>query len=97
MNDLKLGQVVRSTAGRDKGILFLIIQKVDDDFFKVCDGDLRRVDNAKLKNKKHLAKINHVISELKERLEKSQRVSDAEIRRYLEGYRNKILKKNGGI
>lgn len=86
--DLHLGQIVRSAAGRDKDRFFLIVERVDDEFVKICDGYLRKIDKSKRKKVRHLKKTNHVAYELKERLEESQKVSDAEIRRYLEDYSN---------
>lgn len=94
--DLNLGQVVRSAAGRDKGRIFLIVERADE-FVKICDGERRKIEKSKRKKKKHLKKTNHVVYELKEKLEKGQRISDAEIRRYLEDYRNNTLIENGGI
>jgi len=94
--DLNLGQVVRSAAGRDKGRIFLIVERADE-FVKICDGERRKINISKRKKKRHLKKTNHVVYELKERLEKGQRISDAEIRRYLEDYRNNTLIEDGGI
>ena len=95
--DLNLGQIVRSAAGRDKGKFFLIVEIADNEFVKICDGERRKINISKRKKKRHLKKTNHVVYELKERLEKGQRISDAEIRRYLEDYRNNTLIENGGI
>lgn len=97
VDDLQLGQVVRSAAGRDKGRFFLVIQIVDDNYVKVCDGDLRKVDNAKLKKIKHISKTNKIIPQVKERLTNNLKVSNADIRKYLEEYRKNALYENGGI
>lgn len=95
--EFKLGQVVRSTAGRDKGRFFAIIKIVDSNFVKVSDGELRKIDKGKLKKIKHLAKTNHVISELNKKLLKEHKVSNADLRRYLEDYRKNTLMENGGV
>ncbi|MFZ7132949.1 MAG: hypothetical protein ACOWWR_11380 [Eubacteriales bacterium] len=95
--DLELGQVVRSIAGRDKGKFFVVIQKVDFNFVRISDGDLRKIDKSKLKKIKHLAKTNHIISQLNKRLTNCLKVSNADIRRYLEDYRKSALYENGGV
>lgn len=85
--DVNLGQVVLSTAGRDKGKLFVVIEQCGEGFVKISDGNLRKIDKGKLKNIKHLKKTNHVICQLKKRLEEDKKITDAEIRSYLVDYR----------
>ena len=96
VNDLQLGQVVRSVAGRDKGRFFLVMQIIDSNYVKICDGDLRKIDKAKVKKKKHIAKTNKIIPQIKERLTNNLKVSNADIRKYLEEYRKNALYENGG-
>lgn len=95
--DLKLGQVVRSIAGRDKGKFFVIIEGIENTYVKISDGDLRKIDKSKLKKIKHIAKTNYVISPLNEQLTKGLKVTNADIRRYLEEYRKSTLYENGGL
>ncbi|AEV70320.1 KOW domain-containing RNA-binding protein [Acetivibrio clariflavus] len=82
--DLTLGQVVYSKAGRDKGKKFIVVEMVDDLYVKISDGDLRRIENPKLKKMKHLQVTGEIILPLKEKLENKARVSNAEIRKALE-------------
>ena len=35
--EVKLGQLVLSTQGRDKGVLAIVVEKVDDKFVKIAD------------------------------------------------------------
>lgn len=46
--------MVYSKSGRDKGRLFVVIKLVNDKFVLVADGELRKIENPKLKNIKHL-------------------------------------------
>ncbi|MBM7853848.1 ribosomal protein L14E/L6E/L27E [Desulfohalotomaculum tongense] len=55
--DFKVGQLVCSTAGRDKGKLYLVIGSAEDNRVWVADGSVRRVENPKKKNIKHLRKL----------------------------------------
>ena len=51
--ELKVGQVMRSTAGHDKGEL-LVIAGFENEKVLVCDGKHRKLDKPKCKNLKHL-------------------------------------------
>jgi ribosomal protein L14E/L6E/L27E len=51
--ELKVGQVVKSVAGHDKGDL-LVIAGFEKTKVLVCDGKHRRLEKPKCKNPKHL-------------------------------------------
>lgn len=53
MDDL-VGNVVYSKAGRDKDKMFVVIEVVNEQYLVVADGDMRKVENPKMKNVKHL-------------------------------------------
>lgn len=50
----RLGRVVYSKSGRDQGKMFVIVQEVNDRFVMLADGDLRKIENPKLKNISHI-------------------------------------------
>lgn len=52
--DDKLGRVVYSRAGRDRGKPFVVIEVVNEQYVIIADGDLRKIENPKLKNSRHL-------------------------------------------
>ena len=54
ISETMLGRVVLSKAGRDKGKAFVIIRVVNERYVIVSDGDLRKIENPKMKNVKHL-------------------------------------------
>ncbi len=54
MLDERLGRVVISKSGRDKGRMFVVVQVVNDRFVMLVDGDLRKIENPKLKNLSHI-------------------------------------------
>lgn len=86
MNDIKIGHVVRSTAGRDKGHFMVVLEKVDENFILVCNGKLRKVNKPKKKKIKHLAKTNHIVPEIEEKKLNGKKITNAEIRKILESY-----------
>lgn len=90
-NDLLLGQVIRSTAGRDKGRFLLVVKKIDSQYVKISDGDTRKIENAKKKKIKHLAKTHHIIFPINKKLENGQKINNTEIQKSLNklGYNTK--------
>ncbi|MDD4439148.1 MAG: KOW domain-containing RNA-binding protein [Tissierellia bacterium] len=84
--DLKIGQIVKSKAGRDKGRIFLICRVVDEQFVLVCDGSLRKLNNPKKKKVKHLMIYKTVLTEFAEKLQENQNLNDAYVKKLLEPY-----------
>ncbi len=54
MEELKPGQLVRSLAGRDKGVHYLVLEVVDPHHVLLVNGGSRRLARPKIKNKIHL-------------------------------------------
>lgn len=54
MDNVQVGQLVRSSAGRDKGKVYLIYDLLDEAFVRVIDGEKKKLTNPKRKNIKHL-------------------------------------------
>lgn len=52
--NVQVGQLVSSKAGRDKEQFYLIWKLLDQHFVEVVDGDLRGSQHPKKKNRKHL-------------------------------------------
>ena len=59
---LERGNVVRSSAGRDKGRLLAVMQ-VSEKLVTVCDGKERPVDRPKSKNIRHVESIGITVTE----------------------------------
>ena len=77
------GSVVISTAGRDAGRPFLVVQEIDENFVCIADGKTRSVDKLKTKRRKHLKPTGRVEEELVSRLEQGKPVFDHEVRAWL--------------
>ncbi|TCO74992.1 KOW domain-containing RNA-binding protein [Marinisporobacter balticus] len=82
--DISVGQIVKSKAGRDKDRLFVVLDIIDDQYVLVSDGDLRKIDKAKKKKMKHLAKYNIISEEVKKRIDNHEKISNLFLRRELE-------------
>ncbi|WP_243109391.1 KOW domain-containing RNA-binding protein [Anaerophilus nitritogenes] len=84
IHEVSIGQIVKSKAGRDQDRLFIVIDIIDDQYVLVSDGDLRKIDKAKKKKMKHLAKYNIISEEVKSRIEKGEKITNLLLRRELE-------------
>ena len=89
--DLKIGQIVKSKAGRDKGRIFLICEVVDEQFVLVCDGDLRKLNNPMKKKVKYLMIYKTVLTEFAEKLQRNENLNDAYVKKLLEPYVSKEM------
>lgn len=85
-DDIVIGQVVKSRAGRDKGRIFLVLKILDQENVLIVDGDLRKLDKPKQKKLKHLIVYNSVITELGHKLENKIKINNAYIRKLLEPF-----------
>lgn len=90
MNDLQYGQIVKSKAGRDKDKIFVIIN-IKGEYVYLADGNLRRVENPKMKKLKHVQPTNNIIQIIKDKLENDKKVTNVEIRRHLAVYNESNL------
>ncbi|MGB4439833.1 MAG: KOW domain-containing RNA-binding protein [Sedimentibacter sp.] len=88
--DLKIGQIVKSKAGRDKGKIFMVCQILDENFALVCDGDLRKLNSPKKKKVKHLVIYNTVLTEFADMLQCNENLDDAFIRKLLKPYNQNV-------
>ena len=81
---LELGGIVRSRAGRDRGRAFVILKIVDADYVLLADGRLRTLERPKKKKRRHLLKASDT------RMELSEHLLDADIRKFLaaQGFQN---------
>ncbi|HBR02655.1 MAG TPA: RNA-binding protein [Ruminiclostridium sp.] len=79
--DTIIGRYVWSKSGRDKDHLFIIIDIIDDGNVLVADGNLRRVDNPKKKNLKHLKITNQVSEEVSETVLAKKKLNDSDLQK----------------
>lgn len=86
---MEIGRVVHSRAGRDRGRALVVVALEGEDFVRVADGDLRKLDGPKRKKAKHLRGTPLVLTDIAGRIGQGKPVLDAEIRKALEeaGYR----------
>lgn len=82
--DFQVGQFIRSKAGRDKDRIFIIIDKIDENYLLLVDGDLRKVESPKKKKIKHIALVDLASDDIKTKLLEGKKVTNLMIRREIE-------------
>ena len=80
--EVNKGSKVRSKAGRDKGIDFMVIA-VEGDYVLLADGNMRKVDNPKKKKLKHIQPSEGFSQFIADKLETVGKVTNAEVRKAL--------------
>ena len=83
------GDLVVSTAGRDKGEIYLLI-KVEGDKVYCVNGRSRKINNPKNKRTKHLKKVSTaILMELAERIQKGECVGNEKLFREIKAQTQK--------
>lgn len=83
---MQLGELVVSIAGRDKGRYFIVVNIINEDYVKVADGDLRRIENPKKKNIKHLKSEKNIFDELSIWLARGKRIRNEDLKNIIQNY-----------
>ena len=81
-SDLTIADVVVSTAGRDAGSLFYVLE-ADETYLLLADGKGRRIEKPKRKKRKHTNKVLRSDTRVAEKLRLGDKVLNSELRRDL--------------
>lgn len=84
------GQIVYSKSGRDKQRPF-IVYDFDENYVYIVDGDLRKIQKPKKKNKKHIQIVNKIDYNVKMKLDEGLYLLDADIRKALKAFVDKEI------
>lgn len=79
-----LGRLVYSRCGRDRNRPLIIIKTLNDRLVLVVDGDLRTLENPKVKNLKHLRMTRRVATEVAEAIARGEPLSNARVRKAIQ-------------
>ncbi len=90
--DLSIADVVISTAGRDAGKLFYVME-VDDLYLMLVNGKDRTMDKPKRKKRKHATKVLRSETRVAQKLRAGDKVLSSELRRDL-AYISRELQSN---
>jgi large subunit ribosomal protein L14e len=79
--DERIGKLAGSKAGRDKGRLYIVVEALGDEYFMLADGDKKKIEDPKKKKIKHLKITDVCFEEIRTKLEKHDRITNAELRK----------------
>ena len=87
--DLTIADVVVSTAGRDAGHLFYVLD-ADETYLTLVDGKGRTIEKPKRKKRKHIHKVLRSDTRVAEKLRAGDKVLNSELRRDLAYWSQKL-------
>ena len=93
--DLTIADVVISTAGRDQGKLFYVLE-ADDVFLTLADGKGRTIEKPKRKKRKHTKKVLRSETRVSDKIRNGDKVLNSELRRDLAYLSREMQSKNLG-
>ena len=82
LSDLTIADVVVSTAGRDAGYLFYVLE-ADEIWLTLVNGKNRTIEKPKRKKRKHTSKVLRSETRVAEKLRAGDKVLNSELRRDL--------------
>lgn len=95
------GRLACSTQGRDRGRFYLVVGTEGDNFVRVADGVVRKVERPKKKNLKHLVFYDLVAGSIAGRLSAGRRVTNedlhSELKKLVEAFEVSTLEKEVGL
>lgn len=86
----QIGQVVRVLRGRDADKLAVVIGLEEDRFVWLADGDKRKFDSPKKKNRNHIELFDFISNEICESIEMTGRVTNGKIRFTLNKFKEEV-------
>ena len=95
LSDIQIADVVISTAGRDKGKLFYVID-TDPVFLNLVNGKDRTLEKPKHKKRRHIEKVLRSETRVAEKLRAGDKVLNSELRRDLAYISQKMQSNNLG-
>ncbi len=96
MDKLRLGSIVISKAGHDRGDVLIVTENdIERNYVYLSDGKNRTVEHPKKKKTKHLFVTNDYSSKINEILSNSQLPDNALVKKELEEYKRLHFKETG--
>ena len=87
--EIAKSDIVRSDAGRDRGKLFIVLA-VEGEYLLLADGKGRRVEAPKRKKRRHVLFVSADESRLADKIKRSEKNTNSELRRTLAAYRGEV-------
>ena len=92
MQEFKVGQIVQSIQGHDKGQLYTVVDVLKDRVL-ICDGEFKLLDKPKSKNMIHIKGHNYIDSEIATKIKNGLKINDQMIYHSIVKFK-KLVKEN---
>ena len=83
--DIVKSNIVKSTAGRDEGDFFFVLD-TQGEFLLLADGKSRRVEKPKKKKRKHVSFAGESHSVVADKIRSSEKITNSELRKAIAAY-----------
>ena len=93
--EIAKSDIVRSDAGRDRGKIFIVLA-VEGEYLLLADGKGRRVEAPKRKKRRHVLFVAADESRLADKIKRSEKITNSELRRTLAAYRGEVQPEQEG-
>ena len=87
--EIAKSDIVRSDAGRDRGKIFIVLA-VEGEYLLLADGKGRRVEAPKRTKRRHVLFVAADESRLADKIKRSEKITNSELRRTLAAYRGEV-------
>ena len=93
--EVSISDIIISTAGRDKDLLFYVIG-IDGDYVLLANGKERKLEHPKRKKLKHVRRVTRLESRIADKILNGEKVLNSELRRELAVFRQTLGQNQGG-
>lgn len=83
--DIVRSDIVKSTAGRDKGKYFFVLGE-EGEFLLLADGRTRKIESPKRKKRKHAAFVARSDCRVAEKIRSDEKITNSELRKTLAAF-----------
>ena len=87
--EIAKSDIVRSDAGRDLGKLIVDLA-VEGEYLLLADGKGRKAESPKRKKRKHVLVVAEDDSRLADKIKRSEKITNSELRRTLAAFRGEV-------
>ena len=87
--EIAKSDIVRCDAGRDRGKICIVLA-VEGEYLLLADGKGRRVEAPKRKKRRHVLFVAADESRLADKIKRSEKITNSELRRTLAAYRGEV-------
>lgn len=94
MKKITEGDIVISVQGRDKGMYYMVICSLSDNYYSLVNGDNKKFDCPKRKAKKHIEYAGKNVEHIKLKLNHNQKIFDSEIYSAIKKFKEEKLQDN---